>query len=383
MFGRRFDLFTLFGFRIRVDASWLVLAVLVTWTLAVGFFPRAHPGLSPSLYWTMGVAGALGLFMSIIIHECFHALVARRFDMPMRGITLFIFGGVAEMDAEPPSAKAEFLMAGAGPLASILIGAICLAIAALAVGLITPPVLAVIGYLGTINLVLAVFNLIPGFPLDGGRMLRAALWHHWGSMRRATRVAASIGGGFGFVLIVIAVLRVIEGDLIGGMWWFLIGLFLRGAATASYQQVVVRRALEGEPVRRFMKSDPVTVPRSLTLQSLVDDYVYKHHFKLYPVAEDGRLFGCITTRDLKNVPRESWPYRTVGDVATSCSVANTIGPEVDAMQALTSMRRNGVSRLLVAEGAQLLGILSLRDLLEFLALKVELEDDDSEPTMNT
>lgn len=374
MFGRPIDLFTLFGFRVRLDASWFILAVLVTWTLAAGLFPNVYEGLSTTTYWVMGVLGALGLFVSIVVHEFFHALVARRNAIPMRGITLFIFGGVAEMDAEPPSARAELLMAGAGPLASVLIGVGALALGALLGDVLPVPVAGVIGYLGSINLLLAAFNLIPAFPLDGGRILRAGLWHWKRDLRRATRIASRIGSGFGLALILLGVLRVIgAGDFIGGMWWFLIGMFLRGAANASYQQVLLRQALEGEPVRRFMKPDPVAVPATLPVGEFVEDYVYRHHHKLFPVVENGQLTGCVTTQQVKAVPREEWQTRHVRDIATSCVPDNTVTPDMDALEALARMRRTGASRLLVAEGERLIGILTLKDLLEFFALKVDLE----------
>ena len=373
MFGKRIDLFRLFGITIRLDLSWFLLALLVTWTLAAGLFPAMVPGLTPGTYWAMGAGGALGLFLSILIHEYFHALVANRKGIPIRGITLFIFGGVAEMEAEPPSAKAEFLMAGAGPLGSVLVAAVCLVLARISATAMAAPGLAVIGYLGTINLLLAGFNLIPAFPLDGGRMLRAALWHRKKNLREATRIASRIGATFGLALIVLGVFAVISGNFIGGMWWFLIGMFVRSAAHASYQQVLLRHALEGEPVHRFLRSEPVTVPATLPLDRLVQDYVYRYHHKLFPVVENGRLTGCITTQQLKEIPREEWSARTVGGVATRCSADNTIRADVDALDALAKMRRSGASRLLVVDGEQLVGTLTLKDLLEFFALKLDLE----------
>ena len=373
IFGKRFHLFTIQGFKIRLDASWFVLAVLVTWSLATSFFPAVLPDLSPLGYWLLGAGGALGLFVSIVAHEISHAIVARRNDIPMRGITLFIFGGVAEMDAEPPSAASEFRMAAAGPLASFALGG-----ALLLVGYFVPlpaPLAALFGYLATINIVLAVFNLVPAFPLDGGRILRAALWHRWRDLRRATRAASRTGSLFGLLLILGGVYLVIaEGEFIGGMWLALIGLFVRNAAAASYRQVMLRRALEGEPVRAFTRGDPVTVQSWLSVQSLVDDVVTRHHHKLYPVVDDGRLTGCVSVDDVNALPREDWRHRTVADVARACSIDNTIHPDVDALDALHAMRRGNRSRMIVAENGSLVGILSMRDLLEFFAFKAELDE---------
>ena len=377
MFGKRIELFKLFGFSVKVDLSWLVIAVLVTWSLAAGFFPNSYPELATRTYWIMGLAGMVGLFASIVLHELSHSLVARRFGMPMRGITLFIFGGVAEMDDEPPSALAEFAMAIAGPIASVFIAGICFAVAIAGdIGNWPVAVTGVFAWLGMINGILVVFNMVPAFPLDGGRVLRSALWHWKGNIRWATRITSSIGSGFGIFLIVAGVLTFITGDPIGGMWLFLIGLFLRGAARMSYQQLLVRRALEGESVGRFMNPEPVTVTPDLTVQDLVENYVYRHHFKMFPVVGHGHLEGCVTTRDVREVPPEEWPIRTVRDILQKCGHENTIGRDADAMQALSRMNRSQSSRVMVVDNSNLEGVLSLKDMMKFLSLKVELEGDE-------
>ncbi len=373
MFGRSITLFKLFGFAVRIDFTWIFIAVLVTWSLATGLFPQKSPGLGAVTYWVMGGAGALGLFLSIIFHELCHSLVARRFGLVMSGITLFIFGGVAEMTDEPPSPKAEFLMAGAGPLSSLVLGGVAFGVHQLLAGSAGTAVLAVFDYLALINVLLALFNLIPAFPLDGGRMLRAVLWGRKGNIKWATRVTSSIGSGFGMVLIILGVLAFIRGNFIFGIWWFMIGMFLRGAAGQSYRQLVLRRALEGEPVRRFMSGDPVTVDPDTYVRDLVEHYIYRTHHKLYPVVDDGRLQGCVTLDRVKEIPREKWDWTRVGELASGCSEENTVGPEVDAMEALTRMRRHGVSRLMVVDNGKLVGILSLKDLVGFLSMKVELD----------
>ena len=371
MFGKRFDLFTLFGFKVRLDLSWFVIAALITWSLAAQAFPQLAPGLGKATYWLMGVAGALGLFASVVAHEVSHALVARRFGMEMRGITLFIFGGVAEMSDEPPSAKAEFWMAIAGPIMSLVVGGLC---AAATLAALPKAVAEVVGWLALINVVLALFNLVPAFPLDGGRVLRSILWHTKGDLRGATRITSTIGSGFGFLLIGFAVVRVLVwGDLIGGVWMFLIGLFLRNAAQMSYQQLLLRRVLEGEPVSRFMETDPVTVPRAISVEQLVEEYVYRYHFKMFPVVDGERLVGCVTTRQIKELPREEWDRTSVGALASACADDNTVAPDADAMAALATMNQNQASRLMVVDGDRLLGILTLKDLLQFFSLKIELE----------
>lgn len=376
MFGRSIHLFTVFGFAVRLDPSWFLVAVLWTWSLA-RFFPQRYPGMASGTYLAMGVSGTLGLFASVVIHELAHSLAARRYGIPMRGITLFIFGGVAEMSAESPHPRAEFWVAAAGPAMSFALAGLGLGAAMLGREAGAPvPVSGVIGYLALINVSLAVFNLIPAFPLDGGRMLRALLWKWKGSLRQATRISSRIGAGFGLLLIAVGVAQaVFLNDFGSGMWLFLLGLFLRNAAQMSYQQLLLRRAFEGEPVARFMQTDPVTVPRHISVSDLVSEYIYRHHFKMYPVLDDaGRLVGCVTTRQVKELPREEWDRTTVGALASRCSPENTVRPETDAMQALSAMSRSGVSRLMVTDGERLLGILTLKDLLKFFSLRMELEE---------
>jgi Zn-dependent protease/CBS domain-containing protein len=379
LFGTKIKLFSLFGFRVSIDLSWIIIAVLVTWSLAEGVFPRYLAGLSKGTYWWMGAIGAAGLFASIIVHELFHSLVARRFGLPMKGITLFLFGGVAEMDDEPPSAKSEFFMSIAGPITSIAVGLLFLAVYWVGnSGGWPKPAIGIVYYLGAINLILAAFNMVPAFPLDGGRVLRSALWQWKGNLRWATRVASQIGSGFGIVLIVLGVIYFIRGAFLGGVWWALIGLFIRRASQMSYQRVLIRRALEGETVERFMKRDPITVPPDITINDLVENYVYKHHFKMYPVTKNGDLLGCITTKEIKEIPREEWNAKKVSDVARGCSQDNSISPGMDAMKALSLMGMSGQSRLMVIEGGRLVGLITLKDLLNFLAVKMDLSGDDIE-----
>ena len=375
MFGRRIKLFKLFGFEVRIDLSWVIIAVLIVWSLAIGFFPSRYKNLSVQTYWLMGVAGAVGLFLSIIFHEIFHSLVARRFGIPMKGITLFIFGGVSEMGEEPASAKAEFLMAIVGPLSSIAVALACYGIHIQGLRSGWPEsVDGVVQYLAYINGLLAVFNLLPAFPLDGGRALRAILWGLWKNLRWATRVSSAVGFGFGVLFILLGVFQFLTGNVIGGIWLFLIGMYLQSAARASYQQILIRKALEGEPVRRFMKTDPVTVSPSISIRQLVEDYIYKYHFQMFPVVKDSdKLVGCITAKELKEIPREEWGQKTVGEVATKCSPGNTIEPQADAMQALSTMARTGSGRLMVIEENRLVGVITLKDMLKFLSLKLELE----------
>jgi Zn-dependent protease/CBS domain-containing protein len=375
MFGKRITLFKLLGFEVRVDISWIVIAVLITWSLAKGFFPYYYPDLSETAYWWMGIAGAMGLFLSVVLHELSHSLVARRYGLTMKGITLFIFGGVAEMPEEPHNPKTEFLMAVAGPASSLALGAVFYGLRVLGGGILSVYMDAVLWYLALINVVLAVFNMLPAFPLDGGRVFRAALWKWKNNIKWATRTASRIGSFFGLLIIFTGIMNIVYGNLTGGIWWFLIGMFLRNASEVSYKQLMTREALSGESVEHFMVRDPVSAPPSLSVQELVDDYIYRHHFKMFPVAEDGNIAGCITTRQIKEIPREAWSSTKVGDIARECSGDNTVSPDEDAVKAMSIMNQTGNSRLMVVDRGKLVGVITLKDILRFLSVKVDLEGE--------
>jgi Zn-dependent protease/predicted transcriptional regulator len=378
MFGKRIHLFKLFGFNVGIDITWFILAVFITWSLAKGLFPYYFKGFSNATYWWMGVGGALGLFFSIVFHEFCHSIVARKFGLPMKGITLFIFGGVAEMENEPSSPKVEFLMAIAGPISSVLLGLGFYLVyrAGVYAGGHTP-VGSVLQYLAWLNFILAGFNLFPAFPLDGGRVLRSILWAARGNLRWATKIASALGSAFGLFLIIFGIVNFFEGNVLGGVWYFLIGIFIHSASQTSYKQMLIRRALEGERVNQFMKSEVVAVPASVSIQELVTNYFYKHHFKMFPVSNDGHIVGCVTTQQVKEIPIDDWERHTVGELAQPCSDDNTISPQTDAMQALAIMNRTGNSRLIVMDSGQLVGLITLKDMLKFLALKIDLEGGSS------
>lgn len=382
MFGTRWRILRLRGIPISVDASWLIILALVTLTMANrfplllhGYFPETSTALPPYAYWIMGLITALAFFVCILLHEMGHAIVARARGMSIRGITLFLFGGVAEIGDEPPSAGTEFLMAIAGPVVSVLL--------AIVFGILTyagyqagwwPPVVIVLGYLAFINALVLAFNLIPAFPLDGGRVLRSILWGVTGNLRRSTYWASLAGQAFAWILIAWGVFQFFSSNWLGGIWTGLIGLFLSQAARSGYQQVLLRQALSGEPVRRFMNPEPVVVTPSLDLRHWVEDFVYRYHRKAFPVASNGHLEGFVSTSALAQYPRAEWDLHTVSEVMQHDLGPVTIAPEADALQALGKMQRTGSSRLLVTEGDHLLGIVSLKDLMRFLNTKMALED---------
>jgi Zn-dependent protease len=372
--GKRITLFRLFGFRIQIEWTWLFLAVWLTWSLATNVFPARVGSQSRTVYWWMGAIGALGLFSSIVFHELCHSLVARRYGLPIRGITLFIFGGVAELEDEPSSPKAEFLMALAGPLSSVVLAALCWFLRWAGVQAHWPvPVLGVLRYLTTINASLAAFNLLPAFPLDGGRVLRAALWRWQDNVLWATRVASWIGALLGNLMLGLGTIVLFVGSFVDGSWLIVVGLYLRSASRESYRQMSIRHVLRGEPVSRFLEQDPVVVPVDVSLAGLVQDYVYRHQFKTFPVVDGTRLVGCVRAQALNQVPREEWALHTVSELVETCSAENTISGSVDAMAALTQMSRSGNGRLMVVDGEHLLGVVTLHDLLNVMALRLGME----------
>ncbi len=385
MFGKKIHLFNLFGFKVNFDISWVILAVLVTWSLASGLFPHYYPQMADRLYWQMAILGTLGLFASLIFHEFCHSIVARKYGMQMKGITLFIFGGVAEMDEEPPGPKAEFLMAAAGPASSLLLAGIFYGIVSGAGFLNFPtPITGVLKYLMWVNLLLAAFNLVPAYPLDGGRLLRSALWAFKKNITWSTRIASAFGSAFGILLIILGVMSFISGNFVGGLWWLLIGIFVKFASGASYQRLVMHRALGGEPVKKFMKENPITVPLDTTISKLVEDYYYKYHYKMFPVVNrHDKLMGCVTSAQIKNVPHEQWHDTEVSEIYIGCGDKNSVSPETDAVKALSKMNSTGNSRLLVIDDDALVGIITLKDMLSFLSLKIDLEGNDTFDNLET
>jgi Zn-dependent protease/CBS domain-containing protein len=374
MFTNRIPLFVLFGIKVGLDYSWFLLAILLVWSLMAGYFPWVLPGLGTASYLWMAILGAAGLFASIIFHEFAHALVARRYHLPISRITLFIFGGVAEMDDEPRTAAAEFWMAIAGPIASFLLAAVFL----LLLGSFGAdhPVGAIIGYLAFINFILAAFNLLPAFPLDGGRMLRAAVWWFTEDFQKATRIAAATGSVLAVVLIGLGVLNIIGGAFVQGIWQMLIGFFVYSAANASRAHAELRGSLHGVPVSRIMRHDLVTVPADTPVQTLVDDYFYRHFYKVFPVVDAaGHPVGVIGLKDVGHVNRDEWRQARTADIMKPLSEDNTVSSNAPAYKVLQMMQRRQNSRLLVVDGQTLKGMVTMRDIMSYLAVRGELEPD--------
>lgn len=376
MFGKRFHILTFAGFKIGLDISWFFIAILLSWTLAVGYFPAYYHNLSLSTYWVMGILGMLGLFVSVILHELGHAVVARKFDIPISQITLFIFGGVAELKDEPKSPKAEFLVAIAGPIVSVFISIVMMLITRLGEHSgWSPVVTGVTGYLSMINLVIVIFNLIPAFPLDGGRILRAILWWWKNNLSWATKIATGLGSGFGFGLIFLGILAFISGQIFAGLWWMIIGLFLQQAASSTRTQYFVRRELSGERVLRFMTKNPITVPPNISVQELIDNYVYKSYHHLYPVTDTDRLLGYVSVKEVKSLLPEEWAKTNISKIMVPVSQLHTVSPNTNALEALNLIHQPDETTLLVVDNEKLVGILTAQDMFKLISLKLELEDE--------
>jgi Zn-dependent protease len=348
------------GIEIGVNWSWLVVFALITWTLASAVFPSTNPHLSKAAYVAMAVVAALCFFVSLLAHELGHAFRARRDGMEIEGITLWLFGGVARFKGTFPSAGAEFRIAIAGPLVSLGIGAVCVLVAW---GVVLPEGIdGVVAWLGYINLSLLVFNLLPALPLDGGRILRAALWHFRGDFRTATLVAAGIARGIAFLLIGGGVALLIFESSFSGAWLAFIGWFLLQAAGSEARHLATREALGGLRVRDLMVRDPVTVDPDLTLGEFVDRVAWGRRHTTYPVVGDGRTLGLLPFRCVAEVPRGEWEERRVRDCLLGLDAVPVLDEDAELVDALRLLSEGDVHRGLVLDGDRLVGLLSMTDL---------------------
>lgn len=368
------------GIPIRVHASWFLVFLFVTSTLATGYLPDSLPGLSAERYWAMGGIAAVLLFLSVLLHELGHSYVALRYRIPIEQITLFIFGGVAHMRREAPSPSAEFLIAIAGPLVSFVLGAMCFGLVVLAESVQEQHALQGLimlgALLGMVNVQLGLFNLIPGFPLDGGRVLRAGLWAWGKDFYRATKQAAGVGLAFGVVFGLLGT-GVIVGALTGGLpasmasnggWIIFIGMFLFATALASRRQAILRRSLAAVPVRNLMVQTVVSIRPDCTLDEAVNQYFRPYGYGGFPVIEDGQLVGLVTVSEIQGVPPTLWPWRRVGQVMRAPSPSLAVAPDAPVIQAMERMSREGWDRLVVMEGDRVVGLVTHSAIVHFLQL---------------
>ena len=352
------------GIPIVLDYSWFLIFALVTWTLAAGYFPSEFANWSTGEYWLVGIATAVVFFLSVVLHELGHSIVARHYGIPVNSIKLFVFGGVSQIGTEPPSAKAEFVMAGVGPLVSFVLAGVFAGLSVIFASV--APLLALTKYLAYINVVLGLFNLIPGFPLDGGRVFRAVVWGITHSLRRATVIAGNLGRFIGFLFILFGVYQVFAGSFVNGLWIGFIGWFLESAAMSQVQQQRLHELLAGRRVSQAMSTSYPSIPPEMTLQTLVDHYVLANGERSFVVKEGAKVDGLLTLHDIKELPRAEWPTTPVAQAMIPLAQVKRIPPDEDLWAAIEEMNHEGVNQLPVMTDGHVAGMLRREDVLSYL-----------------
>jgi Zn-dependent protease/CBS domain-containing protein len=358
------------GIPIRLHVSWFLIAGLVTWTLAAGYFPQENPGWTPTTYWVVGAIASLLLFASVLLHELGHSVLALREEVPVKSITLFAFGGVAQIGREPPTAGAEFRIAIAGPLTSLGLAAVFGSLGALLAdyALLATP----LAYLGRINLLLALFNMIPGFPLDGGRVLRAALWHFGGSLRNATRWASRAGQAIAFLFISLGAIQFLLGGLVNGLWFAFIGWYLNGAARASYQQAALRDILATVKARNVGVEQCAPVASDVRLDQLVEERILQEGQRCFFVTESDNAQGVVTLDDVRAFSQDQRSALTAGQIMRPVGTILPAHADDDAWSLVQRMSEEGVSEIPVTDNGQLLGLITREKLFNYFRLRSEL-----------
>jgi Zn-dependent protease/predicted transcriptional regulator len=365
MFGTAWRVGRIAGIEVRIDSSWAVIALLITYSM----YLRAS-----ILYGSLSTAGAVGIailaavlfFGSVLVHELAHALVSQARGIRVQDITLFLFGGATRARVESRGPGDEFLIAVVGPLTSGLLAALFGIVAGLGRDVLSTPLVGTLGYLAWTNLLLAGFNLVPGFPLDGGRLLRSAIWKATGSLNRATRIASLAGQAVGWLLVAGGVASLLAGNLAGGIWFAFIGWFLVQAARSSYQELQLREMLRGVEAEDVMAGDLLRIPPELSLQDAVDDYFMRYDHGAFPVDEQGQTIGLLTLRGVRRVPREQWSTRRVRDHMVPVGDQVVVAPEARMDQVMGKLEDGGAGRVLVVQDGEVVGIITPSDLTRWL-----------------
>ena len=356
------------GIDIDIHVSWIIILVLLTVSLATGWFPQLYPGWAPATYWLIALLSSLLLFVSVLLHELAHSLVARRRGLPVKNITLFIFGGVSNIEREPQSPGIEFQMAFVGPLTSLVIGAICYLIQLPLRGS-SSPLEGILFYLAVTNILLGLFNLIPGFPLDGGRVLHSIVWRLTGNLRRATRVATLAGQVIAYLFILLGIWILFAGDILDGIWLGFIGWFLLSAAQSANMQGMLTSVLRGVTVGEVMNPKPPTVPPNISLQHLVDEYFLPGGLRYALVMQGENLLGLITLGDIRHVPREQWGQVPVGQAMIPLSRLHVATPQQSLSDVLPLLGSRDVNQLPVVDHGTLVGVLSRDAIVGYLDVR--------------
>ncbi len=359
-------LFRVFGIPIDLDLSWFLVFALITWALAFSYFPDEFKGWAKLQYWSVAVVTSLLFFLCVLLHELGHSLVAVKLKLPVKNITMFIFGGVSEITAEPTNAWSEFIISLTGPLTSLGLAGIFYMLEQWSKSVI--PIYASLKYLALINALLAIFNLIPGFPLDGGRVLRAALWGLTHNLRRATEIAIDVGHAIAFAFILVGFWRLYTGDWINGFWVASIGWFLENAVVSQVQQQRIHNLLAGHKVEQVMRRSCSVVPAKTSIQELVDQYILGSGQRCLVLVQDEQPIGLMTMHDLRDVPRERWATTSAAEVMTPMESVKHTTPQAGLDQAFDQMGTDKISQMPVVQDGQIEGMLSKEDILDYLHL---------------
>ena len=359
------------GIEIDINVSWIVIVVLLTVSLATGWFPQLYPGWSTATYWIIAFLSSLLLFVSVLLHELAHSLVARRRGLPVKSITLFIFGGVSNIEREPQTPGIEFQMAFVGPLTSLAIGVVCYLLQLPLRGS-NSPLEGILFYLAVTNVLLGLFNLIPGLPLDGGRVLHSIVWKLTGNLRQATRVASLAGQLIAYLFILLGIWIFFAGDILDGIWFGFIGWFLLSAAQSANTQGMLTSVLRGVTVREVMNPKPTTVPADISLQQLVDAYFLPGGLRYALVMQGDKLVGLITLSDIRHIPRDQWGQVPVSNAMIPLSRLHVATPQQSLSDVLPLMAGRDVNQLPVVDNGALVGVLSRDAIVHYLEVRQSL-----------
>jgi len=355
----------LFGINVEIDISWFIVFFLFSFTLAGNYFPQQIPGLAETVYWLLGFGVTILFFVSVLVHELSHSLVAIKEGIPIKTITLFIFGGVAQLQEEPKNPTAELRITVAGPLASLGMAALFGLVYLLAPA--GQPLTEGLAFLARINLIVAVFNLIPAFPLDGGRIMRAFLWRRWDNLLRATKIAVTTGSFLAFFVMALGFLSLFQGSA-WGLWYIILGWIIFQAGQRSYGQVAMQDILSGIKIAEVMSEDVKVVPADHTIEELVSMF-YRHKFGAFPIIEDNNLKGLVTMNQVKDVEQRKWAFTRVREIMTPLKDCIIMKPGDEAVEAMMKMASKGEGRVLVIEDGELAGILSNTDMMRLINMK--------------
>lgn len=360
-----------FGISVRLHVSWFIIFVLVTWSLVVGYFPQAFPHWSTGMSVAAGVLASLLFFASVLAHELMHSIVAQKQGIPVQSITLFIFGGLAQIGEEPKTPQDEFRMAFAGPLTSLVIGLAFLGIWYF--WKVAPELVRAVSFwLGWINIFLAGFNLIPGFPLDGGRVLRSVIWWRNNNLYRSTVIAANVGKVIGYLIIAAGIFIIFTGNWFNGLWLGLIGWFLLSAAEGSVRQMALQQMLRGHFAYEVMTRECAFIEPSMNVQQLVNDNILAEGRRCFPVVENNKALGLVTLHNIKVVPREMWNIKSVREIMTPIEQVKAVTPDTELYSVLKLILEENINQVLVLKDGNILGMITRENLLSFINIRGEL-----------